>query len=255
MNYYLIIFLLLFLYMNLWFVISLIKRRNDIADIAWGLGFVILAWISFIISYEFTFRALIVNVLVSIWGLRLTWHVYRRNRNKEEDFRYKEWRKKWGRWFTLRSYFQVFIMQGIFLFLIVFPILFINKVSANDFTLTDLLGLFVWITGFFFEAVGDWQLKQFIKDPVNKGKIMQYGLWRYSRHPNYFGEVVQWWGVFLFALSLYQGWITIMGPVTITLLILFVSGVPLLEKKYSGREDFENYKKKTSIFFPLPPRK
>jgi steroid 5-alpha reductase family enzyme len=240
--------------MNFWFIVSLLKKRNDVADIAWGLGFVLVAWASHFIAHEFSLRILIVNTLVTIWGLRLALHIYTRNKGKAEDFRYKAWREQWGKWFLVRSYLQVFLLQGLFLFLISLPVIFINQ-NRGPISIFDFLGIAVWIIGFYFEAVGDWQLSQFIKDPSNKGKIIQSGLWKYSRHPNYFGEVVQWWGIFLMAISLPNGIITIIGPLTITILILFVSGIRMLEKKYAGRADFEDYKRRTSAFIPLPPKK
>ena len=253
MNYYLSLALILFFYMNFWFLVSLIKKRNDVADIAWGLGFIILSWVSFFLS-GFSLHALIVNSLVTVWGCRLVWHIYTRNRYKTEDYRYLTWRKKWGQWFYLRSYLQVFLLQGFFLFLIALPVMAINSSSPVKFQISSIIGLFVWLIGFYFESTGDRQLKQFISNPTNKGKIMDRGLWQYTRHPNYFGEVTQWWGIFFIALSFPSGMFTIVGPLTITLLILFVSGVPLLEKKYAGRADFEAYKKRTSVFFPLPPK-
>jgi steroid 5-alpha reductase family enzyme len=112
----------------------------------------------------------------------------------------------------------------------------------------------VWVIGFFFESVGDAQLSRFIKDPANKGKLMQSGLWKYTRHPNYFGEVTQWWGLWIIALSVSYGWLGIIGPLTITTLILKVSGIPLLEKSMEGNPEFQEYKKRTSVFFPLPPK-
>jgi steroid 5-alpha reductase family enzyme len=254
MNYYLTLAIILFGYMTTWFLISMVKKRNDIADIAWGLGFVLLAWISFFLSQDYPFRGLVVNTLVSIWGLRLAWHIYKRNKGKQEDYRYLAWRKEWGKWFVIRSYLQVYILQGLFLFLIIQPILFINK-NIEAIGLLDIFGVLVWLIGFYFESVGDRQLKQFVSNPVNKGKIMDRGLWRYTRHPNYFGEVVLWWGVWILALSIPNGFLTIIGPITITILILFVSGIPMLEKKYAGRPDFEAYKKRTSVFFPLPPKR
>ena len=139
--------------------------------------------------------------------------------------------------------------------MVALPILIINKSVDAGVNLLDFIGVLVWIFGFFFESVGDAQLAKFIKDPVNKGKLMQQGLWRYTRHPNYFGEVTQWWGIWLIALSVSHGLLGIIGPITITILILFVSGIPLLEKKYTSRADFEEYKQTTSIFIPLPPRK
>lgn len=255
MNYYLTLGIILFIYMSCWFVISLLKKRNDVADIAWGLGFVVMAWVSYALAKTFFSPSIVINALVTIWGLRLATHIYRRNHGKPEDSRYAAWRQQWGKWFLVRSYFQVFILQGVFLFLIALPVVFFNQNSATNFSWFEVGGVVIWLIGFFFETVGDRQLAQFIKNPANKGRLMQSGLWSYSRHPNYFGEVVQWWGIFIMTLSLPHGWMTIVGPLTITILILFVSGVPLLEKKYAGREDFEEYKKRTSVFFPLPKRK
>ena len=252
MNYYFLLALTLLGYMTCWFIISIIKKRNDVADIAWGLGFVLMAWFSFYLS-GYSFKALLINILVTIWGTRLAWHIYNRNKNKPEDSRYFEWRKTWSN-FHLRSFLQVFILQGIFLFLISLPVVFINHSAIRGFGILEIVGFLVWILGFYFENTGDKQLKQFIANPLNKGKLLDKGLWQYSRHPNYFGEVTQWWGIFLIALSIPNSFFTIIGPITITILILFVSGIPLLERKYAGRPDFEKYKKKTSMFIPLPPK-
>jgi steroid 5-alpha reductase family enzyme len=253
MSFYILMALFLLAYMSVWYVISLIFKRNDVADIAWGLGFVYLGWLSFAYSPLFH-RAIIVNILVTIWGGRLAWHIFSRNRKKPEDSRYQEWRQKW-KLFYLRSFLQIFLLQGILLYIIALPVLFVNAMRPTPITILDVIGVAVWLTGFYFESVGDRQLKNFISDPKNKGKIMDQGLWKYTRHPNYFGEVTMWWGIFILVLSAPGGFITFVGPLTITLMILFVSGVPLLEKKYQGRADFEEYKKRTSIFLPLPPRK
>lgn len=255
MNYYLTVGLILLCYMTAWFFVAQIKRRNDIADIAWGLGFVLIAWSTFALAQSPGVWALITNLLVTFWGARLAWHIGTRNRKKSEDYRYQEMRQRWGRWFVPRSYLEVFLLQGALLFLVAFPIMSINQSDQGQSTWLGILGVAVWLVGFLFETIGDWQLAQFIKNPQNKGKIIQSGLWRYSRHPNYFGEVVLWWGIFLISLSLPSGWRSIIGPLTITTLILFVSGVPLLEKKYAGRPDFEKYKRQTSVFFPLPVKK
>lgn len=252
MTYYLTLGALLFVYMSLWFVISLVKKRNDVADTAWGLGFVLMAWTAFLLSGGYTMRSVLVGVLVSVWGVRLAWHIHRRNKGKAEDYRYLAWRNEWGRWFYLRSYLQVYLLQGIFLFLIVLPVLHINQANGPVLGVFDLLGVAVWLLGFYFESVGDAQLARFIKDPANKGKLMQNGLWAYTRHPNYFGEVTQWWGIWLLALSVFSGAFTVIGPLTITFLILKVSGVPLLEKKMQEHPDFAEYKRRTSMFVPLP---
>lgn len=255
MSYFLTLILILFVYMSLWFVVSLIKKRNDVADVAWGLGFVLMTWVSFFLDGDSGTRGLLVGVLVSIWGLRLAWHIHARNKGKKEDYRYLAWRKEWGKWFYPRSYVQVYLLQGALLFLIVMPVLLVNKHAGGELGFLDLVGVAVWLLGFYFEAVGDAQLARFIKDPTNKGKLMQNGLWAFTRHPNYFGEVTQWWGLWLIALSVPNGWFGIIGPITITFLILKVSGIPMLEKKMEENLEFAEYKRKTSVFIPMPTRK
>ncbi|MCB9798272.1 DUF1295 domain-containing protein [Candidatus Nomurabacteria bacterium] len=253
-DYFVFLAVLLFAYMNFWFVVSVVKKRNDVADIAWGMGFVLLAWIS-LLTVEMQLRSIIVTLLVSIWGIRLSVHIYKRNREKKEDYRYQQWRREWGRWFYLRSYLQVYLLQGCLLFIVAFPVLVINRGEGGDFGILDLVGILVWMIGFFFEAVGDWQLARFVRNPDNRGKLITTGLWQYSRHPNYFGEVTQWWGIWLMSLSGWLGWYSIIGPLTITFLILKVSGVPMLEKRMEKKPSFSEYKKKVSMFFPLPPKK
>lgn len=253
MNIYVTLAAVLFCYMTAWFIISYLKKRNDVADIAWGLGFPMLSWTAFALSH-FSLRAIVINILITIWGIRLASHIYARNKNKPEDARYAAWRKEW-KYVYLRSFFQIFMLQGIFLYLIVLPSVFANSASETRFGVVEGIGLAIWAVGFFFESVGDKQLANFIKEPANKGKIMQSGLWKYTRHPNYFGEVTMWWGIFVMTLSLHGAIVTIVGPLTITILILFVSGVPLLEKRYQGNAEYEAYKKRTSVFLPLPPKK
>lgn len=253
MNFYWQLAILLFIYMNIWFIISLLLKRNDIADIAWGLGFVLLSWAALIIGEAFKFQNYLLASLVSIWGLRLSWHIHSRNSQKSEDFRYKKWRVDWGKWFFLRSWLQVFMLQGFLLFLIALPVLMFHNSYVQPNAWLTGLGIVLWFIGFYFEAVSDYQLAQFKKIPENKSKIIRSGLWKYSRHPNYFGEVVLWWGFYFICLASIPFWPSIIGPVTITYLIVFVSGIPMLEKKYEGRPDFEDYKKSTSTFFPIPP--
>ena len=195
-------------------------------------------------------RALLTGTLISIWGLRLAIHIHTRNKGKGEDYRYLAWRNQWGKWFLLRSYLQVFILQGIFLFLIFIPVLLINKSEDTPLIWIDFLGITLWMIGFYFEAVGDAQLVRFKKNILNKGKLLQDGLWSLSRHPNYFGEVLQWWGIGVIALSIPNGWIGLIGPLTINFLILKVSGIPMLEKNMELHPEFENYKQKTNAFIP-----
>jgi steroid 5-alpha reductase family enzyme len=239
--------------MNVWFLISFLKKRNDVADIAWGMGFIVMAWSSYFLLQTEIIYALLTNVLVSIWGIRLAWYIYSRNRGKNEDFRYLAWRKEWGRWFYLRSYFQVYMLQGFFLYVISLPVLLINKTSDIENPFFLYLGAVIWLIGFLFETIGDAQLANFKK--LNKGqKIIKSGLWKYTRHPNYFGEVLLWWGIWVMSLVSFNNIWGIIGPLTINYLILYVSGVPMLERKYKGVLEFENYKKKTSKFLPWFPK-
>ncbi len=255
MTYVIVLGVLLFAYMSFWFLLSVLKKRNDVADVAWGLGFVLIAWVSFFLSDSEGVRGILVNALVTVWGVRLAWHIHQRNKGKTEDYRYQAWRKEWGKWFYPRSFLQVYILQGILLFLIVLPVVLINKSAGGALGLLDLMGVGLWLFGFYFESVGDAQLARFIKDPANKGKLMQNGLWAYTRHPNYFGEVTQWWGIGLIALSVPYGLVGIIGPITISILILKVSGIPLLEKKMAENPAFAEYKRRVSMFVPLPPKR
>ena len=228
--------ILVWFYMSFWYVLSVFKKRNDIADIAWGLGFIVVTIFNLI--FNPTSKLFVSLVLVSIWGIRLASHIYNRNKNKKEDSRYES--------FKSNPYFKVFILQGFFMWLICWPVIF----SVASFKWFNLFGVLIWLIGFYFESTADRQLKEFIQNHNNQGKIMQSGLWAYSRHPNYFGEVTMWWGIWL--LKFNSNWLTIVGPATITFLILKVSGVPLLEKKYEGNVEFENYKKRVSVFVPWP---
>ncbi len=240
----------IFFYMSLWFVIALLEKRNDVADIAWGIGFVLVSVITLVMWGLKFDRAFLVTFLVMLWGFRISLHIYKRNIGKKEDKRYATWREEWGRFFYIRSFLQVFMLQGLLLVMVVFPVLLINTFRGGGATFFDYLGFFVWALGFFFEVVGDYQLKKFLTDPKNRGEIMNKGLWRYTRHPNYFGEVTLWVGIFIIGLSVPYGFLGIIGPLTIATLILKVSGIPLLEKGFVGRPDFEKYKKETNAFFP-----
>lgn len=246
--------LLIFLYASLWYGIAVYKQRNDVADIAWGLGYV------FICFYLFLFQSnahvsLLLYTLVTLWGLRLSFHIYTRNKSKTEDFRYKKWRTEWGKTFYWRSFLQVFLLQGVILLIIISPIIFSTTVIHQPFDSITFIGVTLWIVGFFFQTVGDYQLKVFSKQRKSKDEIMQTGLWRFSRHPNYFGEILMWWSIYFIVLPFDNSLWFIISPVTITYLLLFVSGVPLLEAKYKGNKAFDNYKQITNTVFPWFPKK
>jgi steroid 5-alpha reductase family enzyme len=143
------------------------------------------------------------------------------------------------------------MLQGFIMLLVATPIIIINSTNGPMLLgFFDLLGFVVWFTGLFFEAVADYQLYLFLQDPTKRGEIMMHGLWRYSRHPNYFGEVLMWWGIFIIACNVPYGWISIISPITISYILLFVSGIPLAEKQLKGLKDFAEYEKRTSIFVP-----
>ncbi len=253
MTIFLHISLLVFAYVTLWFIISLIKKRNDVADIAWGLGFVLIAFFLFFTQAASPISILI-YILVALWGTRLAIHIGSRSRGKEEDFRYRKWREEWGSNFLIRSYLQVYVLQGFFMYIISLPIIIACISIENSVNSFTYIGFVLWLTGFLFETIGDYQLSVFMKNKKTKGDIMQTGLWRYTRHPNYFGEVLLWWGIFIITFPLENGIWGIISPLTITFLLLYVSGIPMLEAKYKDNPQFQEYKKRTSAFFPMPPK-
>jgi len=243
------------LHASLWFLAALKLRRNDVADIAWGTGFVVLVFAGQFAVAAISIRGLLVLALVTIWGLRLSLHIGLRNRGKPEDPRYRKWREEWGAHATARAFFQVFLFQGFLAVVILLPVTYILAHQNTNVSWLDALGASVWLVGFVFEVVGDLQLARFKNNPGRRARFITSGLWKYTRHPNYFGEVTLWWGVWLIACSVPGGWRTVFGPGTITVLILLVSGIPLLEKKYEGNTEFKEYQRRTSAFFPLPPKR
>ncbi len=248
-------FILVFVYMNLLFILALQLKKNDIVDVSWGMGFVLLALASLLASSLWPWRQLLVVFLVMLWGIRLAAYIFIRNRGKAEDFRYAKWRKEWGKNWVLRSWLQVFMIQGFFMLLIAYPVFLQSFQRGAGFNLLDLSGIVIWLIGFGFEAIGDAQMSRFKKNPQNRGKIMNKGLWRYTRHPNYFGEATMWWGIFLLSLNTACTWWGIISPIVITWLLTRVSGVPMLEKKYAANPEYQDYIKRTSSFLPRLPRR
>jgi len=188
--------------MLLLWLLSLRLRNAAIVDIFWGSGFGLLAWLYFALSAGFLPRKLLVATLVTIWGVRLSVHIWRRNHGRPEDFRYRAWRVQWAGNFAWRSLLQVFMLQGALMWLISAPLLLAQTATAPAaLGLLDGLGTLLWLAGFIFEAGGDWQLERFKANPDNAGRIMDSGLWRYTRHPNYFGDALLWWGLYLLAAA------------------------------------------------------
>jgi steroid 5-alpha reductase family enzyme len=238
-------------------LVSLLLRDASIVDIFWGLGFVILAWAYYALTPDgYATRKLLLVALVTTWGLRLSLYILRRNWGKGEDYRYRRWREQAGDKWWWQSYFKVFLLQGLLLWIISAPLL-AAQISSTPARLTvlDYLSLAVWGIGFFFEAVGDWQLSRFKANPANKGKLLTGGVWRYTRHPNYFGDAAQWWGYYLIALAAGGGW-TVFSPLLMTFLLVRVSGVRLLERALKeSKPGYKEYAERTSAFVPWWPRK
>jgi steroid 5-alpha reductase family enzyme len=242
--------------MLLLWLLSLRLKDASIVDIYWGTGFVISAWIYFFLTPEgFISRKLLIVGLTTIWGLRLSIHILIRNWGQREDFRYRKWREESGASWWWFSFFKVFALQGALMWIISIPLL-VAQASPTPTRLTwlDLLGVTAWGIGFFFEAVGDWQLKRFKADPANKGKLFTSGVWRYTRHPNYFGDAVQWWGYYLIAAAAGGFW-SIFSPLIMTLLLRNVSGVAMLEKTLKEtKPGYQEYSSTTNAFIPWFPR-
>lgn len=236
------------------YVVSRQIKRADIVDVAWGLGFIIASITTLYYSKTFTTENLVLNGLIVIWGGRLALHIYNRNKGKKQDKRYTALISKWknNQW---AIFAKVFMFQGFLVFLVSLPIVINNSYKSDMWSTYNSMGLVIWIIGYFFESMADAQLRNFKAKPANKGRIMTQGLWKYSRHPNYFGEVTMWWGIFVYTLGTPLFALKIISPVVITLLILKVSGIPMAEEHYEGDPKYERYKKMTSVFFPLPRKK
>jgi steroid 5-alpha reductase family enzyme len=237
-------------------LLSLALRDSSIVDIFWGPGFVITNGLYFLLAPEGALsRKILITVLVTLWGLRLGTHILWRNWGKEEDYRYRNWRQQAGGSWWWRSFFKVFLLQGILMWIVSAPLLAaqIGSMPAGLGVL-DALGIGIWLLGFSFEALGDWQLARFKANPANKGKLLTSGVWRYSRHPNYFGDAAQWWAYYLIAAAA-GGWATIFSPILMTTLLVRVSGVAMLERTLKKvKPGYEEYTRTTSAFVPWFPR-
>lgn len=248
--------MILFCMVVLW-LLSIYLKNVSIVDIFWGLGFVIVNAIYFIGLKEVFTRHVLMLILVSLWGLRLTVYLAYRNVGKEEDFRYQEFRRQYGvhRYWWM-SFFQVFLLQGVLMLLVSLPLWgTMVETKSNALMILDYLAMVLWTMGFLFEVGGDYQLAKFKNNPNNKGKVLDKGLWKYTRHPNYFGDTMVWWSYALFSIAAGAYW-TIIGSLIMTVLILKVSGVTLLEKTLKQKKpEYEEYIRKTNSFFPWFPKK
>lgn len=248
--------LLIFGAMTILWVVSLFLKNSSIVDIFWGMGFVVSVWLVFInTTQSHGPRDWLITILVTIWGLRLSIYVLWRNAGKGEDFRYAKWRRQAGDSWWWRSYFKVFMLQGLIMWVIASPLTVI-QLPGNVDTLgaLDTVGIGLWAIGFYFEAVGDYQLYCFKADPHNKGKLLDSGVWRLTRHPNYFGDAAQWWGFYLIAAAA-GAWWSIFSPVLMTYLLVNVSGMAMLERTLKrDKPGYQRYRENTSAFIPWFPK-
>jgi len=230
------------------FLLSIYLKDNSIADIFWGLGFLQVAVHSFFLSGTSILSQVLLNIVILIWALRISIYILSKKFVKPgEDSRYLAWRKTW-KLFYIRSFFQVYIFQGFLLLIIAIPIILVNS-SPPPTGAQTIAGLVIALFGLAYETTGDLQLRAFIKTK-KKGQIMTRGLWKYSRHPNYFGESVFWLGVGIVAVQASYG--AVVSWILITYLLRFVSGVPLAEARYDDNREFKEYKKKTPPMLPNP---
>ncbi len=233
---------------------SVMRRDASLADRAWGVGFVLVAWAIALRAEAVQGHAdWLVVLLVSVWGLRLAAHITVRNWGHGEDRRYRAMRERNGRGWWWQSLVWVFGLQALLLLIIALPLGAAIPAASSGWI--RAVGMAMWAVGFGFEAIGDWQLVRFTRNPDNADRVLDTGLWRYTRHPNYFGEVVLWWGLWVIAAGA-GGWWTILGPLTITFLLLKVSGVTMLEEGMTSRRPgYAEYVHRTSAFIPRPPRR
>lgn len=231
-------------------VVAARTGRFTVVDTLWGLGFVAVAWVAAAIGDGDLARRLLLAVLVSAWGLRLAWHMHRRNAGTE-DARYEEYLEGAGFWKRVR---KVFVTQGAALWFVSLPVQ-ASAVAGAGWWPVAALGVALWLVGVLFEAVGDRQLARFKADPANKGVIMDRGLWAWTRHPNYFGDACVWWGIWIIAASAWPSVLTLLSPIAMTYFLVYATGARRLERHMADRPGWAEYAARTSFFLPRPPRR
>ncbi|MEM6525142.1 MAG: DUF1295 domain-containing protein [Bacteroidota bacterium] len=231
------------------FILSIILKRNDVADVGWGIGFVLVCIYS-MVQFVVTPLTVIFYAMVITWGSRLAIHIGIRNSKKTEDFRYRQWRDDWRNTFYWRSFLQVYLLQMAILLIVALPILVLGVYTTEEqISIWHWIIAAPWLIGFLWESIADYQLAQFKTKRV--GKIMSSGLWQFSRHPNYFGEVVMWWALFLYVFITHQVYYLLVSPLLLTYLLLRVSGIPMLEEKYKNDMEYRKYAGSVPAIWPL----
>lgn len=234
------------------FAVSVVRDRHDLVDTLWGLGFAVVAITTFLLSDGDLATRLLLTALTVVWGVRLAVHIGLRNRGKPEDHRYVAIRAKATRRPNLRLARVVYLTQAVVLYVVSLPVQVGQYGAAPAWLL--VAGAVVWLVGFVFETVGDWQLRRFAADEANRGRVLDTGLWRYTRHPNYFGDATVWWGLYLLACGTWAGAATVAAPLLMTFILAKGTGKPLAEKHLGARPGYADYVRRTSGFVPRPPR-
>lgn len=254
------------LFFTVGFLISQLKKDQSFACVLWGSGFVVLSLVLLFTSRERATQGLLhahlfVVIFIGIWGVRLSYFLFKRNQKNGEDQRYKTMQKAWQTNPKTNAFFKIFMLQGLLQYLIALQIMVLFAFPKENAGVAGFSGLIIggliWLTGFLFEAIGDQQLRNFKHRPEMHGRILKTGLWRYTRHPNYFGDALMWWGIFIIVITnttLPFNLLAIISPVLMTYLLLYISGVPILEKHMMQKPEYQTYAQKTSKFFPLPPK-
>ena len=249
--------LAVFICLTVLWAVSVAIRDASIIDIFWGAGFVVCNWVSLALyAGDISSRQWLVHALVTLWGLRLAIHLFIRNAGHGEDARYQRWRAAGGPNWWLKTWYRIYLFQGLIMMIVAAPVIVVNMPGAQPaLGWLDGLGLLVWLCGFTFEVVSDQQLIVFKRNPDNSGKVLDTGLWRYSLHPNYFGDALQWWGIWLVVAGAPGGIYTFIGPALMTATFIFISNGVLERALTRSRPDYKAHIERTSRFFPLPPRR
>ncbi|MGB0920280.1 MAG: DUF1295 domain-containing protein [Alphaproteobacteria bacterium] len=233
--------------------VSIAVKDASIVDIFWGPSFVVTAFIAWVLASNPNAVSVTVLALVTLWGLRLGIYLFRRNHGSAEDWRYQKMRANHPDNFAVWSFYGVFGLQWAVMAVVSLPVV-ATLLSGGVFNALTFMGIAIFATGLAFEANGDWQLSRFKADPANAGKVMNKGLWAWTRHPNYFGDATVWWGLGVIALGAGHWW-ALIGPMVMTFFLINISGKAMLERKLAQtREGYEAYLQNTSGFFPLPPK-
>jgi steroid 5-alpha reductase family enzyme len=243
---------LLFVYMCVAFLFAKKRNQLNVVDVAWCGGFVLVAWSTY--AQMQAPRTLLVAVLVTLWGLRLMSHLLKRVRSGQDDPRYLDLKKKWKGNVWRRAFFMIFMLQALLVLIVSLPVTMTANPLLGHTSWAVYTGAVIWFIGFTIERLADAELAEFIKNRKDKNAVLDTGSWKFSRHPNYFGELTQWWGIGIIALQAERGWIGFIGPLTLTLLIVFVSGIPPIENKKKSNPAYAAYMKRTSMLIPLPPK-